>query len=1369
MGKASISIAITGSYNGAAVDRARSSIERLSTQCVTASSGASSLSRDLVESGARWADAGGRIYNTGEKVESAGTKLLGVSAAMTGVAVASGRAAIDIDTALTGVRKTVDGTEEQYRALKESAIEFSKTNAVSAAQIIDIQALGAQLGFSIDELDEFGRVVSGLDIATDMGAEQAATEMAQFANITRMAHTDVSNYGSAIVNLGNHMATTESSISSMSMRVAAASTQVGMSQAEILGWSAAMSSLGVEAEAGGTAFSQTVATIDAAVASGSDSVNAFAEIAGMSAEQFSESWKRSASDTMVALLQGTDGAENMTIALENMGVTGIRQTDVLKRLAGNTDLVTQALGYANQGWRENTALQDEVDNRNESMAAKLEILQNKLTAIAEDVGTPLVEAATDAIDAAEPLIQGVESLTQAFADMDEEGQRNVLMLAGLAAGAGPVLVATGKVIKGVGNVATSVGRAKQLFGTYADALTTTNAKSLDTYSSNKRLASALKNNGAVQAAGSVEAYTEAVKNANKSNANLTSAEKSLARERSKGTRASQERIAALSGEVDRLHEVNSRNQATVQGYKSAASACGANTAAVKASAVAHTALSSAASVAKTALAAVGPALAIAAVTAFVSKVAEAKEHSDNLSKATDGLVSASSGLSDSAAGAAESVGGEASAIERLFQGVPNATKAVDDMLSAQAKLADTIKSTNTGAAAQSAQLQDAYSTIRQYAGQSDLSADAQSRLRAAVQTVNDMCGTQIEVTDSVNGVLSDENGVIEDVSSALDGYVQKKLAQIRVDAQQQNLTALYAQQATDIETVAKAQQAYNEQIKTTMDAVPGMTRETAVALNQNSEAAKNLSEAQSALDAVNSSINNVSSSLGAATIAAQGGSAGIQTVATASAAVSAAANATDKDINKFAQSVADAGVSVADFSSLSASQLAELVASWDGSATSIVDTMSRMGAGMTDAGQSAVSALAAGMESGRVSVESATQALQQAATGDWSGVVATMRQAGVDVPEAVAQGVTDASFQASSATSAMLSAVALTLTGGDVQAAAQLLGHDIDEGLAAAIRDNDTAAIEAVGGLSQEVIEKARETFETHSPSRVFYEIGQNDDQGLADGIEGNAAGPLGAIGSLVTSIVGATDGLPGDMRTRGSQASQSLSSGLSSGSGAVGSSARSLDSSARQAVSGLASSMGQTGSRASRGFAAGIGSAQGQAYSAGQSMAWAARSMANDSGSAYTWGSHLASNFASGISAGIGWVASAAANIAARARSILGFSVPEDGPWSGAEKGGETSGLHLAQNFASGMEKGRSVVQAAADGLASAARPTTAVQAPTGADRYPEGLELLREAVNLLSAIASRDEGVYMDADKVSAALTRRARSTAAGRGCRI
>lgn len=421
------------------------------------------------------ANLGDTLQSAGDKLESTGDKMQGIGSTLThtvttgvaAVGAATVAAATDIDTSLTNVKKTVDGTDEQYQKLKESAIEFSQTNAVSASQILDIQALGAQLGFTIDELDEFSQVVSGLDIATDMDAETAATELAQFANITKMAHEDVSKYGSTIVSLGNHMATTESSISSMGMRVAAASTQVNMTQSEILGWSAAMSSMGVEAEAGGTAFSNTISTIDAAVATGSDNLQAFADVAGMSAEEFSKSWKNSASDTMVALLDGADGAENMTVALETMGVTGIRQSDVLKRLAGNTDLVTQALEYANDGWEDNTALSAEVDNRNESLAAQFEIVKNRVVAVADNVGGPLADALLDALDAADPLFEAVADGADAFADMDESDQQLVLGLVGIAAAAGPVLSVTGKLVSLMGKMEKAAGRAVKSVATHA--------------------------------------------------------------------------------------------------------------------------------------------------------------------------------------------------------------------------------------------------------------------------------------------------------------------------------------------------------------------------------------------------------------------------------------------------------------------------------------------------------------------------------------------------------------------------------------------------------------------------------------------------------------------------------------------------------------------------------------------------------------------------------------------------------------------------------------------------------------------------------------------------------------------------------------
>ena len=52
-----------------------------------------------------------------------------------------------------------------------------------------------------------------------------------------------------------------------------------------------------------------------------------------------------------------------------------------------------------------------------------------------------------------------------------------------------------------------------------------------------------------------------------------------------------------------------------------------------------------------------------------------------------------------------------------------------------------------------------------------------------------------------------------------------------------------------------------------------------------------------------------------------------------------------------------------------------------------------------------------------------------------------------------------------------------------------------------------------------------------------------------------------------------------------------------------------------------------------------------------------------------------------------------------------MGFSVPEEGPWSGAEKGGETSGRHLGENFAHGMLEARADVRDSAKRLMATAQ----------------------------------------------------------------
>lgn len=410
---------------------------------------------------------GNALTSNAEKFNAAGRAMQtvgrGLTTGVTVPVIAAGaatiKAATDIDSSLTSVKKTVDGTAEQYEELKQKAVEFSQTNAVSASQILDIQALGAQLGFAIDELDEFSRVVSGLDIATNMDAETAATEMAQFANITKMAHGEVSNYGSAIVGLGNSFATTESDISSMAMRLAAAGTQVGMSQADILGLATALSSMGVEAEAGGTAISTIMSQIDKDIATCSDSVETWASAAGMSAQQFADAWKGDPVQALSALFSGMEAATeeggNMSVMLEELGIDAVRQTDVMKRLAGNSEFVAKAVATANEEWSANTALSKEVENRNESLAAKFQILKNRVVAVADDIGGELADALLEAIDAAEPLIEAIEDGAKAFSEMDDEQQRVVLTAVALAAALGPVLNVSGKML----TMAEGIGKA----------------------------------------------------------------------------------------------------------------------------------------------------------------------------------------------------------------------------------------------------------------------------------------------------------------------------------------------------------------------------------------------------------------------------------------------------------------------------------------------------------------------------------------------------------------------------------------------------------------------------------------------------------------------------------------------------------------------------------------------------------------------------------------------------------------------------------------------------------------------------------------------------------------------------------------------
>ena len=289
MGKASITIAVNAKYNGKGIESAEKAMRRMS---VLAAASSESVSSGWVKAGGKMAEVAGKMYNAGDKMAKMGDMLTkSVTVPMVAMGTYAAQAAINFDTALANVRKTSDLTEQQLQKLGDSALDLSTKQPVTAEMILNIEALGAQLGVADDELESFAKTVSGLDIATNMDFETAGKEMAQFANITQMSQDKFQNYGSTIVDLGNHLATTEKDISNMALRLAGVSSAANFSQAEILGMSGAMSSLGIKAEAGGSAMTRIIQDISKNVANGTDKVQEYARVAGISAEEFANKWK----------------------------------------------------------------------------------------------------------------------------------------------------------------------------------------------------------------------------------------------------------------------------------------------------------------------------------------------------------------------------------------------------------------------------------------------------------------------------------------------------------------------------------------------------------------------------------------------------------------------------------------------------------------------------------------------------------------------------------------------------------------------------------------------------------------------------------------------------------------------------------------------------------------------------------------------------------------------------------------------------------------------------------------------------------------------------------------------------------------------
>jgi TP901 family phage tail tape measure protein len=327
------------------------------------------------------------------------------------------QASMDFESAITGVAKTTDLTDEELAAMSDSIKALSTEIPATTEEIAAVTEAAGQLGIQKDALLDFTEIMTMLGTATNMTADEAATSLARFANITGMATDNYGRLGSVIVDLGNNFATTESEIVAMGTRLASAGKLAGLTEPEIMALAAAMSSVGIEAEAGGTAMTQTLNAIEKAVAKGGDDLAEFARITGMSSEEFSSAWKNDAMSALTSFIGGLgkldEQGESTVLVLEDLGLTGIRQSNMLKALGLAADQMTGAVNTANTAWQQNTALTNEANKRYATAQSRLTMMQNAYNNLKVAIGDAYTPALSEAYGVGTKVLNEITKFVQA--------------------------------------------------------------------------------------------------------------------------------------------------------------------------------------------------------------------------------------------------------------------------------------------------------------------------------------------------------------------------------------------------------------------------------------------------------------------------------------------------------------------------------------------------------------------------------------------------------------------------------------------------------------------------------------------------------------------------------------------------------------------------------------------------------------------------------------------------------------------------------------------------------------------------------------------------------------------------------------------
>ena len=328
------------------------------------------------------------------------------------------------EKALVGVGKTTNIAGAELNALGASLQGIAERIPVSTNELLTIGQAAGQLGVTgADNIANFAETIAKLGSASDLSGEEAATALTRVLNVTGQSVDQVDEFASVIVRLGNNFAATESEIARMATEVSRATAVFGVSAEDSAALGAAMRSVGIQAELGGSSVGKAFQAINRSIQKGGAEMEALTELTGKTADEITKAFAEDSTAAFQMFIEGLGNipANEVAAELEKFGLKGEEINKTLPVLAQRADLVGKAIGSARKEMKDATALNAEANTAFKTLDSQIKITANVFTNLASDIGKQLAPAFSAFLSTLRDLAPVVRAAFGAISSVDFKG------------------------------------------------------------------------------------------------------------------------------------------------------------------------------------------------------------------------------------------------------------------------------------------------------------------------------------------------------------------------------------------------------------------------------------------------------------------------------------------------------------------------------------------------------------------------------------------------------------------------------------------------------------------------------------------------------------------------------------------------------------------------------------------------------------------------------------------------------------------------------------------------------------------------------------------------------------------------------------